>query len=195
ANDMPHFGLATAPCGLFIFCSVRVVGMHLNRKLVVREKEFYKDRELRIGTQVGTAPLRWHAVPAFSQRTSPERPVGNSAIPSGQPSLAERLLQICLLGEKGRKRACAPEAGTEDWLNSRWHGLRHGQEAASAREKNLSKRPRPSSMRSMDAAYDKRKKPGAPNASPGTSATWALSRRSFANSVQVLAWKLFPSPR
>jgi len=51
------------------------------------------------------------------------------------------------------------------------HGVRERIRRRSARLKKRSRRCNPSSMRSMEVAYDSLKYPGAPKASPGTSAT------------------------
>src|SRR5207302_2934773 len=136
-NNMPHLGLSSATGGLFARLRVGIIRMHLDRELLRRKKEFQQQRKWRSGWKSFAAPIRRHLIPCCSEALPAKWPGGNAAIHSGEPGFADRRLQIGFFREKRCKGPRAPEAWTEDGLDSKRFGLHSLGGGFRARKKSL----------------------------------------------------------
>src|SRR5215470_9447523 len=147
---MPHLCLTAAACRFFVHFGICIIRMHLDRQLVGWKNKLHEQREVAVGRYFGAAPLRGHFAPRLAQCLPFEWPGSNATIHAGEPSLAKRLLQFRFFRVKRRERA--PQI-----LGLKTGSMRSGsgftnQAAASARDKNRSRRRKPSSIRSMEVA-------------------------------------------
>ena len=158
---MPHFSLAWATRRLLMSRRISVIGMHLDREFVSGENKLNQDWEIFAIAKPFAAPAFGKFFPCGAECLSGEWSRGNFAVEARQPGFTQRLLQVCFLREKRSERARAPNARTENRLKTKRLGTggpgTHTQAAASARAKNFSSRRSPSSMRSMEVAYESRK--------------------------------------
>src|ERR1700730_936801 len=136
--------------------------------------------------------MRCQASPSVNPAKGPLWRRDSLAVSHASPRVSARFV---LSGKYGASERVPQMRGLKIGSIRDGTGSNTDQEAASAREKNFSSRWRPSSIFAMDVAKDSLRKPGAPNASPGTKASCAFSRSNFARSMQDLAMACFPSPR
>src|SRR5580692_3524792 len=134
-------------------------------------------------------------MPHFAQRFPGERPVGHARIERGEPCFAERFFQIHLVGIPGSERTLTPDPRTEKRFKARENRLHHGLGGGLRAGKEFFQSTEPF-LNALDRSrIERRRKPGAPKASPATSATCAFSSSSFESSVQFFAATFLPSPR
>src|SRR5882724_5137702 len=124
-----------------------------------------------------------HASPRLLPANGPEATLQSTPVSQASPRGSGRLVLSGYMGARERD----PQIRGLKIGSMRVGSGFTNHAAASARLKKRARRRKPSSIRSMEVAYDNRKYPGAPKASPGTRATRALSRRSLASSVVFLA--------
>src|SRR5579862_1101378 len=75
-DDVPHFGLAAAAGGFFVNGRVRVIGVDLDRKLVLREDKFCEKGKIPLSAQSRAAPISRHFVPCGTEASSRKRTAG-----------------------------------------------------------------------------------------------------------------------
>src|SRR5712691_10753899 len=171
-----------------MFARVVVVRMHLDGEFVFGENELCQERKFRRVAQPRPAPFCGHLFPGRAQSAPRVRAGRDAALAPGQPRLTQRFGKFCFFREKWFQGARPPDSRSENGFEKgglRPHDADSARFSRAARgvPKNRVSRRSPSSIRSSEVAYEIRRWPGAPNASPGTTATCAFSSNWRDNSV------------
>jgi len=125
-NDVPHFGFATAARGLLVLRRVGVVRMNLDGKFILGKNELHEHGELGSRRKPSATPVGRHLMPGVTQFQSGERAVPDTCFPSSKPRFANRLRQVCFVGEVRCERTRPPDSRAKDRFNLRWNRFQHG---------------------------------------------------------------------
>src|SRR5580704_15142891 len=118
--------------------------MDLHGEFLFREDQFGEYRENFAGRDGRAAPILAHPQPGVAELLAGERAVGEHALTSRKPGLADGFGKARFFREKRREGKRAPGARAKDRLEP------CGAHGHLASPKNLSRRLRPSSMRSSE---------------------------------------------
>jgi hypothetical protein len=90
-HHVPHLRLAHTPGGSFMLFGIRIVGVYLHGKLILREEELDQQRDPRKPANPRPGPFLRKSRPNFTKCAPSEFPVREAALVAGEPSLANRL--------------------------------------------------------------------------------------------------------
>src|SRR5262249_25068356 len=128
---------------------ILIVGVHLNRELVLGKDELHEQREDGIMRQACAGPFGRHLPPGLAELLAGKGSARETALVSGQPDLTDGGVEGRLFREERSEGRRGQDGGLEEGIEASGRKLH---ELDSTGWKNLASRRRPSSMRSRDVA-------------------------------------------
>src|SRR5580658_7734732 len=102
-----------------MFLRIRVVGMHLHRKLVAGENKFREQRNSILAGETCSGPFGGHLRPGLAERLSRERPDLKAARFAGQPNFSDASGKSLRVRIERLQRWRAPDARDAERLEAR----------------------------------------------------------------------------